>query len=416
MHAKKVRSATWINVLLFSLIGFGGLLSISALIAIPVLSDSKPMSETEMNAQAASLEAIVKIDELRGSLELPKDEGMEGRYTDLEKQLESLITKLTTQQAKPTSDGTPAADPARTGADASVLTLNGDRVPAAVAIPSETALSVLNSAKDALEQAKRSVPEEYKRYSQDLLIAADTSKQYALAALQRQNLAPGGVRSSNIADVHSWLADTMSQLRRTATACRAAVHDRLEQTASTASEQLEWIKQGIYTGFGPATAQSISGAMDRCLVYTGGQNAPTLSSLSLGAFGFSAWLINLNSMPLTLIAGMLGFGLVGAAISSVVRERGKRQEGEPLVSDLPGIMVRGLSATIVVYLAVKSGLLIFTGGSSSQADPHVLLLTCLIASVFSEDVWDAARTRFVKGLRGNDQAADREVPEGEARG
>jgi hypothetical protein len=114
-----------------------------------------------------------------------------------------------------------------------------------------------------------------------------------------------------------------------------------------------------------------------------------------GPFGLIAtWLLRTRSMALTLITGMLGFGLLGAAISTVVRSDLKRAE-QPPIEEVGRIVVRGLSAALVVFLAVKGGLAVFTAGEASP-NAYVLFFTCLVGAVFSEDVWQWARERLRK--------------------
>src|SRR5262245_36217530 len=48
------------------------------------------------------------------------------------------------------------------------------------------------------------------------------------------------------------------------------------------------------------------------------------------------------------------------------------------------------------------GLAVFAGGQS-DANPYVLLLTCLIAAVFSEKVWARANEYLVEKLQGREQ-------------
>ena len=150
----------------------------------------------------------------------------------------------------------------------------------------------------------------------------------------------------------------------------------------------------------------------------------------LGPFGFVAsWLLRTESLPLALITGLLGFGLLGSACSTFVREQlnqrvhaaavaraagdnpGQVQrQAVPvgdgrLVKDLTGVIIRGLSAAVVVFLAVEGGLAIFASGGG-EPNPYVLLLTCLIAAVFSEQVWGWAETelarRFAKAGKKSD--------------
>jgi hypothetical protein len=131
----------------------------------------------------------------------------------------------------------------------------------------------------------------------------------------------------------------------------------------------------------------------------------------LGPFGFVAsWLLRTESLPLALITGLLGFGLLGSACSTFVREQlDQRREAAAvaratgantaqarrlavpagdgrMVHDLTGVIIRGLLAAVVVFLAVEGGLAIFASGGG-EPNPYVLLLTCLIAAVFSEQVW-----------------------------
>jgi hypothetical protein len=124
-----------------------------------------------------------------------------------------------------------------------------------------------------------------------------------------------------------------------------------------------------------------------------------------GIFGLIAgWLLKTRALSLVLITGMLGFGLFGAAISSVVREQVTRAPGEPLVKDLASVVVRGLSAAVVVFLAVEGGVAIFTT-NTPEPNPYVLFFTCLVGAVFSERVWDWARERLNQNLAGNASSA-----------
>jgi hypothetical protein len=120
----------------------------------------------------------------------------------------------------------------------------------------------------------------------------------------------------------------------------------------------------------------------------------------LGPFsGIALWLLKTETLSLVLIAGLFGFGLLGAAASTIIRERGTQNApGTPLVRDLPSVIVRGLTAAIVVFLAVKGGLAIF-GTGSPDPNPYVLMLTCLVAAVFSEPVWAGAQSYLERLVR-----------------
>lgn len=118
----------------------------------------------------------------------------------------------------------------------------------------------------------------------------------------------------------------------------------------------------------------------------------------LGPFGYVAgWLLRTESLPLVLIAGMLGFGLLGSVASTIVREQKRRSPGDPPVPDLARVVIRGASAAVVVFLMVEGGLSVFSSGAATP-NPYMLLLTCLVAAVFGEDVWKATQSWFNERL------------------
>jgi hypothetical protein len=127
---------------------------------------------------------------------------------------------------------------------------------------------------------------------------------------------------------------------------------------------------------------------------------------NMGPFSYIAsWLLRTESLPLAQIVGLLGFGLLGSAVSSLVRSSAHRPKNHPLVEELATVIIRGATAAVVVFLAVKGGLAIFTSGDSN-ANSYVLLLTCLIAAVFSEDVWARAREWLNNGQKGDNGPAE----------
>jgi hypothetical protein len=107
----------------------------------------------------------------------------------------------------------------------------------------------------------------------------------------------------------------------------------------------------------------------------------------LGVFGIAAqWLLKTESLPLVLISGLLGFGLLGAACSTFIRNVGNRNPEDPLVVNLAGVILRGASAAIMIFLGVYGGLAVFAGPNVNP-NPYVVLFTCLVAAVYSEDAW-----------------------------
>jgi hypothetical protein len=117
-----------------------------------------------------------------------------------------------------------------------------------------------------------------------------------------------------------------------------------------------------------------------------------------GAFGtdlgpissLAGWLLKTESIPLALIVGLVGFGLFGSLVSSFVRTDLNSLEA----SDIFALVIRGVSAAIVVFLAAYGGIAI-VAQTPSDPNPYVVFVTCLAGAVFGEDVWLWARHRFV---------------------
>ncbi|MBE0691359.1 MAG: hypothetical protein IH587_14670 [Anaerolineae bacterium] len=116
-----------------------------------------------------------------------------------------------------------------------------------------------------------------------------------------------------------------------------------------------------------------------------------------GPLGMLAvWVLETETMPLALIVGMIGFGVLGAAASTLIREKLEAVQRGPVngdgavVRDLFGVLIRGISSAVVVFLAAQGGLSILAV-EETEPNPYALLLLCLIAAVFSEAVWDWAQ-------------------------
>lgn len=90
----------------------------------------------------------------------------------------------------------------------------------------------------------------------------------------------------------------------------------------------------------------------------------------------SGWLLQSGTVDLVLIAGMLGFGLLGAGLSRVVRRHldpelqptGRDRSEEPIIEDVPSVVFQGLGATLIIYLAGVGGL-----GAISSSVPDLEL-------------------------------------------
>lgn len=129
----------------------------------------------------------------------------------------------------------------------------------------------------------------------------------------------------------------------------------------------------------------------------------------------SGWLLETESLSLALIVGLFGFGLLGGIGSTYIRRSLKDGDNSYMANNLLGILINGLSAAIVVFLGVKGALMVFSSdpNASDNLNPYMLFFTCLVASVFSEDVWAWARGKLSQTLNTDDDNEEKETTEPE---
>jgi hypothetical protein len=120
-----------------------------------------------------------------------------------------------------------------------------------------------------------------------------------------------------------------------------------------------------------------------------------------GVFGtLTGWLLSTQSQSLALITGMLGFGLLGSAVASFVREPTESAGEGGRSRNLSRLVVRGVSAAVILFLAVKGGIAIFTT-SEAQPNAYVLFFMCFVGAVYGEAVWEWARQGLRDRLQGD---------------
>jgi hypothetical protein len=107
----------------------------------------------------------------------------------------------------------------------------------------------------------------------------------------------------------------------------------------------------------------------------------------LGIMGLvSRWLIKTESLTLAIIIGMLGFGMLGATLSTVVKEWKPGASWASVLRDGWAVFFRGLAAAFLVFVSVQGGGAVFTG-ADVEPNPYVLFFFCTLAGVFSEKIW-----------------------------
>jgi hypothetical protein len=103
----------------------------------------------------------------------------------------------------------------------------------------------------------------------------------------------------------------------------------------------------------------------------------------IGPFDFLYdWLVRSGSRTLTLIVGLVGFGVFGAMFSSYIR-------GGRASQDVFRDFVRGVASVILTYVLIIGGLTVVT--KEASPNPYALFAACFIASVFSKRIFQVAK-------------------------
>jgi hypothetical protein len=239
---------------------------------------------------------------------------------------------------------------------------------------------------------------------------------FFLKEIQRSISSDVGAMESTLSNCVASISDTDKRLREIALGTRSLLimlepgAQAQAQSQAQAQAQAAVLEEQQLVDMAQASSQlssvsvSMRGACEAPLSSRSSGYAPPEPGSTWGPFGLVArWLLRTKSFALTLITGMLGFGLLGSVISTFVRS-GTSKEGVSLTSEIISVLVRGLSAAVVVFLAVKGGLAVF---SSADAEPnaYVVFFTCLIGAVFSEDVWKWAHEKFLDNLSAKPDSA-----------
>jgi hypothetical protein len=401
------------NILFFLVLGVGVYLSIASIAAIPSLQD------TSLAPQAVSVEQLRK--ELNDTVDSFNQSFKDGAtpFSELSQRspLQNAIRSLSPNKKESTNDPLPtsnASNPLQSRDEKTAMTSS---------IEDENRISLLNylnidnnNRGEWINKGERMLL----NVKQEIRKKADSAEtEYEISSASRK-----GNRETveHFLALTAWLRDYVGSAERQVNSCVQSI-EKYDKTMNT----LLVLIMGDQ-----ATSPDLVSSSDSLIASL--QNMDTLrneasSSCSavslisiaplplrpelgnyLGPFQFVAsWLLRTESLPLTLITGLIGFGLLGAACSSFVRERLEANDhtrtSGPLITDLPKVIVIGLSAAILAFLAVMGGLAVFFT-TGSNPNPYALLLACLIAAVFGEDVWRWARSRLQKNLS-QDPSTDR---------
>jgi hypothetical protein len=444
----RISSAGWKNVVLFVILFLGCYLSISSITAIPSLQKT----ENPVEADKARLADQLKLSRS------PKDEPFFQEPADV-RPFQRLTLLLSIADGRPPADAAGTEDQLKGGHSHVVETVtavnSGSKEPpvGAVLFPKEplatpdTALiSDAASTSEAFHRQIEQIREWIKREDVLRKYMRDQLKSLQKTVAQQEDKLQTTVvgffdsgtvghmgardRSRYIRTLDSDFEHRTTQMERPLRECAFAIRN-LEDYWQSMAEEVERAVKGDAqmltaainkkkTGISLETTSilrsypNMNNGMEYACHATPSADyiapPPPGAGADWGIFRFFAgWLLTSESLDLAVIAGMLGAGLLGSSASSFIRQQGKRVQGDPLVSDLAGVVIRGFSAAIVIFLAVEGGLNIF-GSSSGQPNPYVLLCTCLVGAVFSEDVWSKTH-KWLEGEKDKQTNNDKEKKE-----
>jgi hypothetical protein len=354
------------NLLLMAILLIGGYLSIAAIAAIPELKPAQvpePLASDKLAEQLARLSA---------------------EYGDVEKRFPA----------------TQPRDPFE-GLKAKLNEPPPEEVDEKIRVESKRRADVVREALNFADKRRDEVLASWVETRAAASAAQRTAKDHALGAYTATLTDPRGAKEihAHFVLIQDWFREYIRGLHDELTTCASNVTQMDNRLFAWSLDMQRFLLGTESASFldRPASPSDVTYAVgDICALRLEAKPVPARPALGahLGPFSIVAgWLLETEQMSLALVTGLLGFGVLGAAGSSLIRARGKRQPGEPFVADLFGVVVRGLSAAFVVFLAVEGGLTVFAE-KSIDPNPYVLLLTCLIAAVFSEDVWNWARRRL----------------------
>jgi hypothetical protein len=408
------RSFNWTNIGFVAILSSGTFLSLAALTSLPRLRQvDEPNSEVTLE----------KLDAVLLNLRTPPDR--------LDRFVASLARDPFSSPSPPVAAAptAPGAEPPVPGAqiDAGTPTDKKPATPSAPAVersakevaPNEVAEEERKAIRAYIDTANANLRAQYPEIAakaqslrSDILSEESRAVSAAKSGYALKNYGRRGSREEAIhfLGIQNWFdAMTKANQERMRVCSEFALNSQnqvgtwlrtskyLEESANASSTEATW--QHLGTGVPWLDPHALDAA---CRVpVSRPMPEPAELGESLGALKFVAgWLLNAGSIPLALIVGTLGFGLLGAVISTFVKERTERAHDDDkaeIVSDLAGVVLRGFSAAIVVFLAAQGGLAVLAAGSG-EPNPYVLLLACFVAAVYSERIWGAAQDYLVSQL------------------
>jgi hypothetical protein len=424
------------NLYFFLALAIAGYLSVAAIIAIPEVRQAAPVSE---KVSVERLQQQLDQAQQEAEFNFKRELNLGNPFSKLEELINKYDVKVEDKTAAqsavspsnpPVNVATPSPSPAEQSQTNSAKTKSSE----GLSKPFPTPDSVSAIANEQVGQTQQKINDILDLYTNQKIIRDELHKRYArlvqntlsqskdmktiiISTYEASNAYRIGGREKvqHFLALSAYYREQLSELNATLNSCESAIGNSdiawrvwssqaLDVIAHRQEENI--VSEIMFYNLYLKTSEACRSTKAAKAI----PERPSLGSY-LGAFGFVArWLVSTESLPLALITGLLGFGLLGSACSTFVRERVRQPSRGPLVMDLPSVVIRGLSAAIVVFLAVEGGLAIFAS-TGSEPNPYMLLLTCLVAAVFSEDVWKWAHDKLLDNFISKGKEHDRQEAE-----
>jgi hypothetical protein len=128
---------------------------------------------------------------------------------------------------------------------------------------------------------------------------------------------------------------------------------------------------------------------------------------------WTGWLIRSESVPLTIIVGLVGFSFLGAGLSRIIRAGVINTDSARWLSaaDLLLFVLSGAAASLSVFVASYGGLAVL-GGTAIDPNPYVVFVMCFAAAIYSEDVWTWLRAKVLSQV--TEGKSDNDAGEGDS--
>jgi hypothetical protein len=368
------------NVMFFVIIFIGGYLSLASIAAIPILQQNTQPDET---FSADTLDQQLQFEHSQMEKDFPGTQQVTDPFTSLKDRIAAETAQIDSYESR-LAAGETITSTANSTIDRETVSEMKDQLGDVQRILSNyernlTQMqsdwnSMQNSAITNLAQAKNEAVQAY-RFAQQIRVGVYENTEYYVQLANWYNREARAIRIT--------LEQCQNELETTNLMLRGWSDDlsnRLASAPQNPTADLE-LTVSLPRNYGLSCRASVE-------IQSSRPTRQDLGALFSGPFGLVAsWLLQTESSSLALIAGMLGFGLLGAAASTVIREQ---DEADSLVSNLSSVVIRGTLAAVVIFLAVKGGLAIFTQGDADP-NPYVLLFTCLVGAVYSEVIWERAK-------------------------